>query len=385
MKQVLIFLCSTIIVISQLSAQTNGAVKTDSVASVSSPKLYFPVAELAEESKTENAITTLARQLIPVYEEKIKRIYLTTSANFNILTNNYSKALSLLDSADKITSDKSRTIYSRSYALAKVKAANDHAAFDKIFQKEFETLFNNLSFNKKVRTAFVDSSTLSTFRKTYTNRVDNIKKNKTDSISTEDAVKLCNSYFDYTLLNSTFALTQSYITDLQYKKYYPAIKSSERSAVFPVTNVEELPDPKMKYKLLIELVDFGPKDPDSTIKKNINQGLSEVGRFINLHVADGIPKEKLDVVIVVHASALNAFLNNEAYKKKYGVDNPNIPVLKEMESIGVKLLACGQAILFFGLEKEQMLPNVKVVLTAQTVITSYQLKGYVLKNITLSE
>jgi intracellular sulfur oxidation DsrE/DsrF family protein len=56
-----------------------------------------------------------------------------------------------------------------------------------------------------------------------------------------------------------------------------------------------------------------------------------------------------------------------------------------MESVGVKLLACGQAILFLGLEKEQMLPSVKVVLTAQTVLTSYQLKGYVLKKITLNE
>jgi hypothetical protein len=37
---------------------------------------------------------------------------------------------------------------------------------------------------------------------------------------------------------------------------------------------------------------------------------------MNLHVAAGIPKENIDLVLVVHAGALNAFLTNEKYKKE---------------------------------------------------------------------
>lgn len=384
MKQPLVFVCCIILLI-QAKAQSNGNHQPDSAGTVQIQKMHFPVAVLSDEVKTSAAITKLAGQLITIYTEKNKGTYFSTIADLHSLTSNYTQALLMLDSADIITSDKSKTIYSRSYTLAKIKAANDPAAFDKIFQKEFGSIYNSLSFNKKVYAAFVDSSSLKSLKERYSKLVEKIKTNKTDSISTEDAIKLCNIYFDYTVTNSTFSLAQPYIADPKYKKYYPVIKGADWSAVYPVNNVEELPDPKMKYKLLIELVDFAPKDPDSTIKKNVNLGLVEVGRIINLHVANGIPTEKLDVVIVVHASALRAFLNNDEYKKKYGIDNPNIAFLKEMESVGFKLLACGQAILFLGLEKEQMLPDVKVVLTAQTVLTSYQLKGYVLKKITLDE
>lgn len=382
MKHVLPLFCCAFILIIQ-PAITNAGAITDSTAAATQ-KLYFPVAELADETKTAAAITKLAGQVIPVYTEKNKGTYFSTIADLHTLTNNYAKALMMLDSADKIVSDKSKTIYSRSYTLAKMKAANDPAAFDKAFQKEFATIFNGLSFNKKVHAAFVDTSTISRYKIRYAKLIEKLKNEKKDSISTEDAIKLCNNYFDYAVFNSTFVLTQPYVADPKYKKYYPAIKGEEWSAVFPVNNVEEIPDPNMKYKLLLELVDFAPKDPDSTINKNVNLGLVEVGRLINLHVAAGVPKENLDIVIIVHASALFAFLNNDEYKKKYGVDNPNIPFLKQMESVGVKLLACGQAILFLGLEKEQMLPNVKVALTAKTVLTSYQLKNYVLDKITLN-
>jgi len=381
MKHVLTLFCCAFILIVH-PAPTNAGAVTDSTAAATQ-KLYFPVAELANETKTIAAITKLAGQLIPVYTEKNKGTYFSTIADLHTLINNYSKALAMLDSADKITSDKSKTIYSRSYTLAKMKALTNPGAFDKTFQKEFETIFNGLSFNKKVNAAFVDSSTISSFKDRYSKMVAKVKTNKTDSISREEAITLCNSYFDYAVFNSTFTLTQPYIADPKYKKYYPVIKGEEWSAVFPVNNVEEIPDAKIKYKLLFELVDFAPKDPDSSIKKNVNLGLVEVGRLINLHVAAGIPKENLDIVIIVHASALFAFLNNDEYKKKYGIDNPNIPFLKQMESVGVKLLACGQAILFLGLEKEQMLPSVKVALTAKTVLTSYQLKNYVLDKITL--
>ncbi len=384
MKHILtLFYCAFILIV-QLSAHANANHKHDSTATAVQ-KLYFPANELADETKTANAIVKLAGQLLPVYTEKNKGRYFSSAADFNILTRNYSKAVDLLDSVDKITSDQSKTIYARSYALAKMKTINDPASFDKLFQKEFAAIFNGMSFNKKVYTAFTDSATLTMFKKNYQDIREKLKKNTIDSISTEDAVTLCTHYFDYTIFNSIYPLAKPYVTDPRYNKYYPVIKGAEWSAVFPVNNVEEIPDPAMKYKLLMELVDFAPKDPDSTIKKNVNLGLVEVGRIINLHIAAGIPKENLDIVIIVHASALRAFLNNDEYKKKYGVDNPNIPFLKEMESVGFKLLACGQAILFLGLEKEQMLPGVKVALTAKTVLTSYQLKNYVLNKITLDD
>src|SRR5271167_4566933 len=98
---------------------------------------------------------------------------------------------------------------------------------------------------------------------------------------------------------------------------YPVIKNSEWSAAFPVSQVTEKPDPSMKYKLLFNMVIWSR---DSLSLRRINEGLAEIGRIINLHVASGVPKENLDLAIVIHGSALNVYLKNEFYQKKFKTD-----------------------------------------------------------------
>lgn len=158
---------------------------------------------------------------------------------------------------------------------------------------------------------------------------------------------------------------------------YPAINAGENSGVITVKDPTEIPDPKMDYKLLFEMTG---NNPDS-LSKEINFGLVEVARKINLHVASGVPIKKIFPVIVVHAGALNAFTNNEVYKEKYKTDNPNLKVIKELEALGTRFIACGQAMAFVDVKKESLLPVMKVSVTAQTVLSNYQLKGYVLYQI----
>jgi len=154
---------------------------------------------------------------------------------------------------------------------------------------------------------------------------------------------------------------------------YPALKGGENSGVIPVKDPTEIPDPKMEYKLLFELVN---NNPDS-VAKEINFGLDEVARVINLHVASGIPIKNIKPVIVVHAAALNAITTNAFYKEHFKVDNPNIKLINDMKAIGATFIACGQAMEFFDVNKQALLPDVKVSLTAQTVLSNYRLKGYV--------
>lgn len=162
--------------------------------------------------------------------------------------------------------------------------------------------------------------------------------------------------------------------NLEAKAIYPVIKGGKFSGVIPVDNPTEIPDPKMDYKILFELVDA---TSDSMIKEN-NPGLDEIARVINLHAASGIPVKKIIPVVVVHAGALFSLMTNEAYQKKYKTDNPNLKILDDMTKLGIKFIACGQAMNFVGVTKEELLPFVKISLTAQTVISGYQLKGYVL-------
>ncbi len=161
---------------------------------------------------------------------------------------------------------------------------------------------------------------------------------------------------------------------LNARAIYPVIKAGDWSGVIPVPEATEMPDPTLDYKFLFELTSL---NPDSA-SKDVDYGLAEVARVINLHVASGVPLKKISVVIVIHAAALKAFGTNAYYKEKFKTDNPNIKVVEELKKLGTRFIACGQAMNFLEVKKEDMLPDVKVSLTAQTVISSYQLKGYLL-------
>ncbi|MGZ3851616.1 MAG: DsrE family protein [Flavisolibacter sp.] len=169
------------------------------------------------------------------------------------------------------------------------------------------------------------------------------------------------------------------MAELFSKASYPLIKSSKWSGVLPVTEVSEKPDPSLQYKLLME--DVIPIK-DSAGAKEISEGLAEIARIMNLHIASGIPKKNLHVIALVHGQALYALYTNEVYQKKYGINNPNIELINELMKNGVKFIACGQAMNFFEVKKQEMVPNIGISLTAQTVLSNYQLKGFVLYPIT---
>lgn len=165
------------------------------------------------------------------------------------------------------------------------------------------------------------------------------------------------------------------LVKLNAKGIYPAIKASKFSGVLPVTGITEKADTTAKYKLLISLT-AGTSDAEKI--KALNRGLAEAGRLVNLHLAAGVPKQNLEVVIVTHSKALFALLNNEAFKKEFKTDNPNLAIIKELEDAGAKFIACGQAMQFLEIKNEALLPEVKIALAAKVALSTYQLKGYAL-------
>ncbi len=161
------------------------------------------------------------------------------------------------------------------------------------------------------------------------------------------------------------------------KIMFPVIKDfSSPVAVVPV--IDEMPDPKIDYNIVVDFTVFptmkGNKEKMDSSRSN--WGLGNVGRIYNLHVAAGIPKEKVKMVIAVHGAAARSFLSNEEYQKKYKRDNPNLSIIKELNNAGVKFLLCGQSVTWMGMTKAMLVPEAKLTLTAQTTLTSYQMKGF---------
>jgi intracellular sulfur oxidation DsrE/DsrF family protein len=158
---------------------------------------------------------------------------------------------------------------------------------------------------------------------------------------------------------------------------YPWVKGTKWSGVIPVENPTEIPDPNKEYRLLFE---FTAKNPDSTTME-INESLDEVARILNLHYASGIPPKNIIPVVVIHGPGLEAVKTNEAYNKRHKIDNPNLKLVGDLKNIGAKFVACGQAMAFFGVETADLLPEVKITITAQTVLSNYQSQGYTLYKI----
>ena len=125
-----------------------------------------------------------------------------------------------------------------------------------------------------------------------------------------------------------------------------------------------------KYRVAYELTGYPGE------KTDVNRSLTVVGRFMNMHGKNGIPLEDLDVAIVVHGQTLFSLLNDEAYKEMFGVSNPSLPLLNDLAEAGVQIYVCGQSLGFRGLDKSVLADNVKVGLSAMTMLVVLQSDGY---------
>ena len=95
-----------------------------------------------------------------------------------------------------------------------------------------------------------------------------------------------------------------------------------------------------------------------------------------MHVQRGIPLENIHLAFVVHGASGKDALSNEAYKKRYGVDNPNTAHIKALAEKGVHMYICGQSATHAGFIKSELMPEVEMALSAMTVLTVYQANDY---------
>lgn len=148
----------------------------------------------------------------------------------------------------------------------------------------------------------------------------------------------------------------------------PVIKS--QGGIFEIPFAVEKPDPAMTYNIVIEVEREGEK-PDT-----INWALNNVARLLNLLSVGGVPAAKVNVVLAIHGAAAYTTMNNEQYRAKYKVDNPNLKLYQELQAAGVQMFICGQSIINRKIDRTRLVPEVKPALSMLTTVTTYQLKGY---------
>jgi intracellular sulfur oxidation DsrE/DsrF family protein len=147
----------------------------------------------------------------------------------------------------------------------------------------------------------------------------------------------------------------------------PIIK--DYGTIYGLDNVT-MPDKSLEYKIVIDL------KPANKDYQKVNPGLITIARMLNLHGVAGIPKEQLHVVAVLHYTATPIVLNNVGYQKKYGVDNPNLDIIKQLKEAGVDFYICGQSLVARKYAFENVNPDITIALSMLTVVSEHTMKGY---------
>jgi len=111
---------------------------------------------------------------------------------------------------------------------------------------------------------------------------------------------------------------------------------------------------------------------------DIVPALDMAGSELNALGAMRIPVANAKFVVVFHDAAIDAVLDDAHYRGKYGVANPNLPVIRDMKKAGTKFFVCGQNVAFAGLDPATFTRDVTVASDALIVLMQYQGEGYAL-------
>jgi len=144
--------------------------------------------------------------------------------------------------------------------------------------------------------------------------------------------------------------------------------------VYKIENIELNLQKDKEYKVIFDIYTNSPKEGA------INPLINTVARYLNMHGQNGISADQMKVAFVMHGAAAKDALTIEAYKKKFGIDNPNAKLITTLKKANVEIFVCGQSYKSRGFPIEGISKDVKLSLSALTALIEYQENGYKIIN-----
>ncbi len=83
----------------------------------------------------------------------------------------------------------------------------------------------------------------------------------------------------------------------------------------------------------------------------------------------------MNIALIVHDKALPLVLKNEFYNKRFGRDNPNLPVIEKLRQAG-GLYVCGLNLEDWNYDREWVVGDFNIALSYLVIVTTLQLHGY---------
>lgn len=140
--------------------------------------------------------------------------------------------------------------------------------------------------------------------------------------------------------------------------------------VYPVPNADFAIPPGLALRARFDVAN-SPAGRDS-----VNPDLNSAARFLNMHAQAGIPRERVQVAVVVHGAASKDVLSDAAYQQRFGAANPNQHLLEELAGAGAQIILCGQTAAHRGIERGELAKPVRLALSAMTAHVVLQDQGY---------
>jgi len=140
-----------------------------------------------------------------------------------------------------------------------------------------------------------------------------------------------------------------------------------------VPGAHELPNPALDYKIAWG-IGQGAKD----MTAEVNPTLETIALYVNTLAKWGVPKDKRNIIVMFHQRSddFDIVMANDAFKAKYGKDNPNVALIAALKNAGVEFRACGQAVVARKLDAKDINPDIQVDLWAMTTFMNLQMQGY---------
>ena len=111
----------------------------------------------------------------------------------------------------------------------------------------------------------------------------------------------------------------------------------------------------------------------------LNRTIDLAARFINMHVAAGVPKEAIHLALVIHGGAVLDVTTQEHFGRVYPErQNPSAAAVKQLQDCNVQFIVCGQSIAWQAISKGELLPGVQIALSAMTAHELLAQQGFTL-------
>lgn len=139
-----------------------------------------------------------------------------------------------------------------------------------------------------------------------------------------------------------------------------------------VAGATDKPDPSRVYKLVFDVRSMA----DSA--DAVNPALIGIGKVINTYRKYGVPADHIQATAVFHGPTIVLVTKDDIYHSRTGAKaNPNVGLLRELASAGVKFVVCGVSARDQRYEASDLLPSATLNLSATFTFIDLQLRGYV--------